>query len=247
MIVAKSSFIVLPAVDVMLLPRSQGPCLKQRLTPRKTIIAIAYIHHFQKYLYKRTRNKQVFSATMSVLRSLPPRLDSQHGTGLVRAQQRQGFSSYTLSPLRRSRLPIPVAPRVSSPSSASTSPEKKSSDRKPQNSEDVGATSSATASFAVDPAAASRGDQPSRADPHIDALRARQHVSGGDFLVSERSSTCGGRIVVALDDTENAAVAVKWVAEHLFDPGARNAGHARGQALGKVGKQHTWQPAEVTA
>lgn len=161
---------------------------------------------------------------MSVLRGLPVRLDSHHGTGIARAQQRQGFSisSFPLSALRRSRLPVP--PRVSSPSSASTSPEKKPSNRKPQNSEGAGAGSAAKASFAVDPAARSRGDQPSRSDPHIDTLRARQHVPGGDFLVSERSSTCGGRIVVALDDTENAALAVKWVAEHLFDPGARNAG-----------------------
>ncbi|KXZ51732.1 hypothetical protein GPECTOR_11g179 [Gonium pectorale] len=48
----------------------------------------------------------------------------------------------------------------------------------------------------------------------IEALRTQPH----EFSCSE-PSTCGGTILVALDDTEDAAAAVEWVAANIYTPG----------------------------
>ncbi|PNH01373.1 hypothetical protein TSOC_012747, partial [Tetrabaena socialis] len=48
---------------------------------------------------------------------------------------------------------------------------------------------------------------------HIEELRSHPH----EFTDSQ-PNTCGGSIVVAMDDTDNSAVALEWVARHVYHP-----------------------------
>ncbi|GIL93940.1 hypothetical protein Vretimale_172, partial [Volvox reticuliferus] len=50
---------------------------------------------------------------------------------------------------------------------------------------------------------------------NIEEFRTHPH----EFTCKE-PNTCGGTIVVALDDTDDAAAAVEWVAKNLYTPGA---------------------------
>ncbi|EFJ53021.1 hypothetical protein VOLCADRAFT_115617 [Volvox carteri f. nagariensis] len=67
-------------------------------------------------------------------------------------------------------------------------------------------------------AAAAAATEEAPLHPHasgsIEVLRTHPH----EFTCNE-PNTCGGTILVALDDTDDAAAAVEWVAKNLYHPG----------------------------
>lgn len=69
----------------------------------------------------------------------------------------------------------------------------------------------------------------------IEVLRTHPH----EFSCSE-PGTCGGDILVALDDTDDAAAAVEWVAQNLLNPGPYIRTFAMGSRTAFASTSKNW-------